>query len=146
MGYSTNFDGVLKFKSVLTPEQIAKVRSFLGEDCREHPEWEGSRGLTYIDLKFLGRRNNEDFSGLEWNGSEKTYQLVEKVNLIITEMRKEYPDFGLEGSILAQGEDIDDRWILSIENGLAVEKMLGIVGKEIQCPNCGNHFTLEIEE
>lgn len=141
MGYSTDFDGCLKFTSVLTGgEQIAKIETFLGEDCRNHPEW-CQTGLTYIDLELL-----KDFSGLQWDGSEKTYQLVEKVNLIITEMKKEYPDFGLEGKILAQGEDIDDRWILSIENGLAVEKEIVIVGKDVQCPNCGDHFMLEIEE
>lgn len=39
MGYDTQFDGILKFKNELTLPQLAKIRTFLGEDCREHPEW-----------------------------------------------------------------------------------------------------------
>jgi hypothetical protein len=140
MGYSTDFNGELKFTTDLTSNQLAKVKSFLGEDCRNHPEW-NQTGLTYIDLELT-----KDFSGLQWDGSEKTYELVEKVNLLITEMKKEYPEFGLGGKILAQGEDNEDRWILTIENGIAVSKEIEIVGKDIECPNCGEHFSIEIEE
>lgn len=140
MGYSTEFSGELTFTNDLTSKQLAKVKSFLGEDCREHPEW-GKTGMTYIDLELL-----DDFSGLRWDGAEKTYELTEKINLIIDEMRKEYPDFGLEGSLLAQGEEIDDRWMLTIENGHAVERKIKIKGKKTTCPNCGEDFILETEE
>ena len=116
MGYSTKFKGVLKFTKELTIPQLTKLKSFLGEDCRDHPEWH-REDLTYIDLKI-----SKDYDGLEWDGSEKTYDLVEKTNLIITEMKKDYPDFGLDGSLLAQGEDNGDIWKISIVNGVAVEK------------------------
>ena len=139
MGYSTTFKGELKFTTDLTAKQLGKVKSFLGEDCREHPEW-GATGMTYIDLELL-----DDFSGLKWDGSEKTYNLTEKTNLIIDEMRKEYPEFGLEGKLLAQGEDIDDRWILSIEDGKAVEKKIEIKGQKVKCPHCDETFILETE-
>lgn len=137
MGYNTDFTGTLKFTKELTSKQLAKISSFFGEDCREHSEW-GNTELTWIDLKLT-----KDFSGIEWNGSEKTYQLVEKVNLIIEQMQKEYPDFGLEGEILAQGEDIDDRWILAIENCRAVEKPVVIKGTKVCCPNCSKEFIAE---
>ena len=139
MGYSTEFRGELKFTTDLTAKQLGKVKSFLGQDCREHPEW-NKQNLTYIDLELL-----DDFSGLKWDGSEKTYDLVEKVNLIIDELQKEYPEFGLTGKLMAQGEDIEDRWWLQIVNGKAIEVPIEIKGKKITCPHCGEEFILETE-
>ena len=137
MGYSTEFKGELKFTKDITVKCLTKVKTFLGKDCREHPEW-GELGLTYIDLELL-----EDLSGLKWDDSEKTYDLVEKVNLVIRETKKEFPDFGLEGTLLAQGEDISDRWQLVIIDGLATKLEIKLSGKPICCPNCGNDFMLE---
>lgn len=87
MGYSTNFEGTLKFTDTITIPMMAIVKTFLGEDCRDHVEWERT-DLSYIDLEL-----SNDLTGLCWNGSEKTYDLVEKVNLIITEVQKVYPTF-----------------------------------------------------
>lgn len=136
MGYTTTFKGELKFSTDLTSKQLGKLKSFLGEDCREHPEW-GGRDLTYIDLELL-----EDFSGIKWDGSEKTYDLVDKVNLIIKQMRKDYPEFGLEGKLAAQGEDSDDRWFLLIQDGKAVKEDIPLATDEIICPDCGHLFKL----
>lgn len=143
MGYSTNFEGKLEFTTELTASQLAKVKSFMGADCREHPEWEVAKKqeLTWIDLELC-----DDFSGIEWNGGEKTYDLVEKINLIINEMNKVYPDFGLKGSMNAQGEDFDDRWILAInEEGYAERRDIVIQGEKVTCPLCDGHFILETD-
>ena len=136
MGYSTDFEGELKFTEELKASQIAKVQSFLDEDCRDHPEW-GNEDLYYVDLEFL-----PDYSGLKWNGAEKTYGMVEIVNMIIRNMRTEMPSFGLEGKLLAQGEDVDDRWELVFENGIAVKKDLPQNGQKVVCPHCEQHFYL----
>jgi hypothetical protein len=85
----------------------------------------------------------DNFSGLQWDGAEKTYDLIEKVNLIIHEMQKDFPDFGLQGELLAQGESINDRWILNIENNVAVERRLAVTGNKVTCPHCGKEFILE---
>jgi len=141
MGYSTEFIGELLFTKELKASEIVKIKSFLGRDCRAHPEW-NAKHLTYIDLELT-----DNLSGLKWDGSEKTYDLVEKVNLIIDMMKKDYPDFGLNGSLLAQGEDITDRWMLSIdENGKAVQNKIEIKGKKITCPHCQENFILEGNE
>jgi NAD-dependent DNA ligase len=140
MGYTTEFTGELKFTNELTAKQLAKVKSFLGEDCREHPEW-GNTNLTYIDLELL-----DDFSGLKWDCSEKTYDLPEKINLLIDNVKKEYPDFGLSGRLFAQGEEIYDRWTLTIENGVAVERKTVIKGKKVSCPHCKEEFIVENED
>ena len=136
MGYYTDFKGELKFTEELKASQIAKVKSFLDENCRNHPEW-GNTDLHYVDLEFL-----PDFSGLKWNGAEKTYGMVEIVNMIIQNMKKEMPTFGLEGKFLAQGEDIDDRWELIIENGFAIKKDLPQSGQKVICPHCEQYFYL----
>ena len=140
MGYSTDFTGELKFTTDLTGKQLAKIKSFLGEDCRDHPEW-NAKELTYIDLELT-----EDFSGIQWDGSEKTYELAEKINLIISQMKKDYPEFGLSGSLLAQGEDMNDRYSIVIENGFAKEKKIIITGKKVKCPHCDEEFIIETEE
>jgi len=58
---------------------------------RKHSDWVNNFNGTYIDYCLL-----EDFSGIEWNGSEKSYDMVDKLNFVLDEMRKEYPEFSLE--------------------------------------------------
>lgn len=138
MGYSTNFIGELRFTSEPTASQLAALKAMCGEDCREHPEW-NAPGLYYIDLELT-----DDFSGLRWNEAEKTYDLDKLVNVVLGEMRKKWPDFGLAGTLAAQGEDVEDRWALTIgEDGLAHKLPLAPTGKIVKCPHCGGRFELE---
>lgn len=117
MGYSTTFEGSLKFTADLPIKALTKLTKILGEDCREHPEW-GPTSVTHIDLKLC-----EDFTGIEWNGSEKTYNLPEAIRLVIVLMQKDYPNFGLVGSLEAQGEDADDQWsLICYENAIAIKE------------------------
>lgn len=147
MGYSTEFTGEMKFKTELSASQLAKVKSFLDEDIREHPEWQGSvvpndAWIYYIKLEFL-----DDFSGLRWSGVEKTNGLHAMLNLITLEMRKEYPDFCLEGSMMAQGEDVEDRWQIIIDDtGMAQKIDIVIMGSRVTCPHCEQEFILEGQE
>lgn len=141
MGYTTEFSGELLFVEELRASELAKLNQFLGEDCRQHPEW-GNTGLTYIDLELT-----KDFSGLKWNGAEKTYDLVDKVNFIIEEMQKVYPDFELTGELLAQGEEIGDVWRLVMENNVAYERKIDLSHKrKVTCPHCEEEFFLEEEK
>jgi len=143
MGYSTTFNGVLTFKKELTIKEFCKLQTFMGQDCRNHPEWD-SGDLTWIDLEIYN--NNGVPYGLCWNGSEKTYDLVEKINFIIQEMRKDFPDFGLEGEMSAVGEDEDDRWRLVInESGFAESRGWVVLPEEdavITCPYCGEQINI----
>ena len=91
MGYSTEFKGEIKFRNELTASQLSDVSAFLTEDCRDHPEW-GNTDLYYVDLELL-----KDFSGLQWNGAEKTYGMVGIVNRITDKMRKKWLTFEFEG-------------------------------------------------
>lgn len=142
MGYSTSFSGELKFTKELKASELAELNKFLGEDCRDHKEWKNTSGigdLSYIDLKLT-----KDFSGLEWDNGEKSYNMVEKVNLVIENMKIKYPDFGLSGEFLAQGEDIGDVWRLVMEDNVAYERKIDLTGKrKVTCPHCDEEFFLE---
>jgi len=140
MGYSTEFKGEIKFNQELTASQLAEVRKFLGEDCRDHPEW-GAEDLYHVDLEF-----NDDFSGLRWDGAEKTYNMVGLVNMIVSNMRSAVSgEFGFVGEMVAQGEDYDDRWTLVCsENGWAARVDVPLTGKvAVECPRCEEEFLLD---
>jgi hypothetical protein len=138
MGYHTEFRGALHFKANLTAPQLAAIQQILGEDCRDHPEWDATN-LTRIDLILL-----DDSSGISWDGSECTTDMPEKVNVVIREMQKQYPDFGLYGTITTQGSEVGDIWELYIdENGLARKRELMITRRDIACPHCGGEINLQ---
>ena len=115
MGYSTDFSGVLKFKdgTMETDKEHNLLEEILGADARERRDWKkfGSGILTHIDLCL-----SRDRSGIMWDGSEKTYDLPQKVSLLIRIMRSEFPNFGLFGTMNAKGERNDDEWSFSVED------------------------------
>lgn len=142
MGYTTEFKGVLKIEPELITSQLAHLKKFLGEDIRNHDEWEKneySSELYYsIDLELTN-----DFSGLRWTGIEKSYAMIAQVNYIISQMKKICANFHLAGKFVAQGEEIDDRWELVIGNdGWAKEVKTPPAGTKIQCPHCEEYFYL----
>lgn len=142
MGYSTEFKGTLKFDGELVTSQLRYLKSILGEDVREHKEWWGllegrAEDLTYIDLELT-----PEWDGLRWSGAEKTYDLTEKTNLVIELMQQKWPNFVLTGQLEAQGEELDDRWIIAMVDGRAVHQDVAIVGKIVRCPDCGHKFEL----
>jgi hypothetical protein len=138
MGYTTTFTGELKFTHEPSVKQIVKLKSMFSEDCRDHPDWNAPH-LSYIDLEF-----NDDYSGIRWNGAEKTYDMDHLVNVVICEMIKEFPEFGLTGTLHAQGEDAEDRWQLVIgDDGFAKRIKVQIVGTKVECPNCEHKFYIE---
>jgi len=137
MGYTTKFTGALLFTSDITAKELAKIKSFFGEDCRDHPEWDCDG--TYIDLEL-----NDDFTGIRWDdGTEKNSGMVDHINLIIREMQKDNPAFGLAGGMNCQGEDASDRWQIGIHNNVAVRIEWPVTGKKVACPSCGKHFIVE---
>lgn len=106
MGYTTKFKGKLFFVNTISADCLQKINKTLSE-------------IKNVDLKLTG-----NLDGLEWDHSEKTYDLVEKVNAIILTVKKQFPEFALIGELLAQGEDVGDIWKLVIEDGVAIEKRI----------------------
>lgn len=119
MGYTTEFRGELKFKKELTQEQIAHLQKFLGKDRRDigwttHKDDEKYGRWYHIDLEF-----NDDYTGLRWNGTEKTYEMCRIIEFLTDRMREKWPEFELIGMMFAQGESKDDMWRLVMEDGVA---------------------------
>ncbi len=137
MGYSTKFTGTLEFTCELTIPMLTKLQALCGEDPRKlgYPR----ERTGYIDLE-----PTKDLKGLQWDDSEKTYYLENSVNIVIAEMRKDFPEFGLRGELLAQGEEIEDRWRLVMEApDRAVKIEVPMAGAIIKCPHCGEKFIKE---
>jgi hypothetical protein len=141
MDYNTNFSGQLKFKNDVTSSKLAELNTFLGKDRRtigyrdDNIYEDGKYGDHWYRINLILL---DDFSGIEWNGSMKTYGLEDIVNFLIDKCQLE-----LEGELLAQGEDNDDRWRLVIVDGRAVKIDFPRIGDTITCPCCDVDFTLE---
>lgn len=141
MGYTTNFKGELMFTEDLTASQLAHLKTFLGEDFREHPEWISSpKDAYYIQFELTN-----DFSGIRWDGSEKFYESTGCVNFLIENMRLKFPNFGFVGHLEAQGEDYEDRWYLKMINGVATKVDCPKIGDLIECPHCCEKFRIHEE-
>ena len=136
MGYTTEFMGTLHFVTPLTFDEESYLCSLFGEDRRDHPEWHAPHDFTYIDLEL-----SPDGNGITWDGSEKTYGMVEMINWLIQHMRDVImPQFGLRGELLAQGEDMTDRWVLVINEAGFAEKRH--TTERTHCPHCGNRLVV----
>jgi len=129
MGYTTKFTGCLKFAEPISVEQLAQLESMLDEDVRDHPEWQKQgedEYTTYIDLALV--KGEDGPVGLEWNGAEKTYGMVNAVNIITRVMRQKWPTFRLTGELLARGEDFSDNWTLRMnDDGIAHKAITPVV-------------------
>ena len=142
MGYTTKFTGDLRFTRELTASQLAKVASYFAEDCRKHPEWDPPEFASYIDLELT-----KDFRGLRHDGSEKSSLSPEMVTMLIRLLSRDIPHFGLSGELQAQGDDVEDRWILRMMNWTeAVKIPKPPDGTLVVCPECEHRFFLKDKE
>lgn len=144
MGYNTYFKGRLIFDFV-SDEELQYIESFMGEDVRNHPEWIKNpkhKNLTHIDWQIT-----EDKKGIEWNESEKSYDMDLTLELILDNMNLKFPNFSkkiVAGEILAQGEDQFDRYKILVNwKGQVVKKWIINNEGEVHCPHCGKDFKLE---
>lgn len=147
MGYTTLFTGTLKFTKELKASELAYLTKILGVDLREMPELERVGIVPELALESsqysIDLKLTRDYSGLEWDGRQKSYVMESQVDFVISWMHQKYPDFGLEGHMNAQGEDVDDRWVLTIENNKAIKVETPPQGEKVQCPHCSGYFYLE---
>jgi hypothetical protein len=98
MGYSTEYNGSLDFTKPLS--EVEKTY-LIGVLYKDNSTQYFSRPAYSLELTRLQ-------DGLQWDGSEKSHIEADQINTLIREMRKLFPDFGLTGELLAQGEDPGD--------------------------------------
>lgn len=109
MGYSTEFTGCIKVRPSMSPDLVRQINTFCeerhGEDTVPH------EGMPTFWCDF---RAAEDGSHIGWSGSEKSYHMAEWAKILIDRF---IAPAGLmaHGRMLAQGEDIHDRWELVVE-------------------------------
>ena len=141
MGYTTTFSGVLSFKDEPTVAQLRALKSMYGVDSREDERAPDDAEWYYCDFQVT-----DELDGIEWDGGEKFYGTVECLNWMLRIMRAEWPDFGLVGEIHAQGGDVEDRWVLKIQDGVAVRVENPRDGRKVRCPDCEAVFYLSDAE
>lgn len=142
MGYETKFKGVIKFTKELSASELAYLKGMFWLDDGDMKK--GDYILPAELPHYIQYELTEDFDGIQWDGSEKFYKAVEAMNFIILNMKAKFPDFGVTGSMTAQGEDFDDRWELVIkDDGMAHEVKTPPAGTVITCPSCEKKFVIE---
>lgn len=121
MGYNTEFAGKIEIENDLTENEVLYLKSICGEDVRDHDDWKQickehdlSYDLTYIDYELEKDKVTGKYY-LEWNYSEKSYQMPEKLELIILLMKQKNPNFIVSGKMVAQGESVGDVWVLKVD-------------------------------
>jgi hypothetical protein len=116
MGYTTLFKGEIEISPPLTPEQSAEVQAFCDErhggNLHVHPGMPG----FYCDYLVA-----EDGASIGWNGSEKSYEMVYWLRVLIGHF---FVKWGrtLNGEMLARGERFDDVWTIAVRNNVVSRK------------------------
>jgi hypothetical protein len=142
MGYTTKFDGEIRFNRELVASEIVLLKEIFEFDPRGGDYVKDSPyEFYYIDLEL-----NETLDGIAWNGAGKSYGMVEQVQYVVDRMIEKAPDLVFNGEFLAQGEEHDDRWKLIVTDNKVSEVKIVLKGKRVECPHCGEEFTLEEEE
>lgn len=143
MGYTTRFKGDLKFAREVSVAQLRFLGSLFDENVTEQPEWAQIIGRRNPDFHYIDLEVTETFDGIKWSGAEKSYDMVGQVNFVVAAMRLKWPEFGLTGSLIAQGEESDDAWTLTIgEDGVAVKTDRPLPGVKVRCPDCRHEFRM----
>jgi hypothetical protein len=112
MGYTTEFNGDLKFTCKMTPEMFEHLNIICGEDVRDHKDWKVPQDSYGPAFYHIDIETNRDNSGIQWNGTEKSYSMEKQVEFTMEWMKEKYSDFGLVGVMEAQGEEVGDHWFL----------------------------------
>lgn len=141
MGYSTDFHGKLEIEPPLNEAEIAFLTRFFDADQSRDRQWGNSDLPEYIDFtppdysNYCDLTVTVDGKYLQWNGSEKTYQLEQWVQIVIdhflspnAKAKEKFPlleaNHIVNGTLLAQGEDIKDRWKLVVTNNVVTTLQL----------------------
>lgn len=145
MGYTTEFDGQISVEPPLNKDEVLFMNKFSGTRrmlCKQGPYYVDRGGMMGQDASDNGIIDyntppegqpglwckwcaTEDGKYIEWNGSEKFYCSDNWMKYIIDHFLRENPiakedlpflqGHILNGEIIAQGKDWDDRWKLVVE-------------------------------
>jgi len=111
MGYSTEFKGKISFDQEVS-ELFAEEINFF---CRKRHCTEDNHNKTsdYAPSLWCDWEVAEDRKGLEWNGSEKSYDMDKWLPLLINKFL-EPAGIICNGFVEAQGENVGDHWAIEV--------------------------------
>lgn len=140
MGYSTDFEGELKFTREITVSELRAIKEILDQDDAEKLAASSGYQRTKDDrFSYLNLELTDDFTGIKWDGGEKTYYMVTSLNVVMHAIKQQIPDLALTGSMFAQGEEIGDVWGIEIKDGQAVQVEVK-KPPMMKCPHCSEWF------
>lgn len=151
MGYNTSFTGKIRILSEDANASFAIVSGLLDrfDDAEKmaadfhFPEDKlDSDRAGYFALSV---KDDNDGSFLTWDGSEKTYGMVNALNILMFAAKSISPSIIFHGEMVAQGEGVGDIWGVSVKDSFAtrVEFEIGSDKREVCCPACGKRFVPE---
>lgn len=118
MGYSTHYKGTIRIYN-LDLERVRILNLYLGKDKREivqHIPPGEDLPFTFFSVEL-----NEEMTALQWDGAEKTYGMLEMLNFLRLIAQLE---FGEGDNMVCQGDEIEDRYILVVENNEVIKRAI----------------------
>ncbi len=134
MGYSTDYQGQIRINN-LDLERVRILNLYLGKDKRDLNLLK--EDFEALPFYFFNVELNVGMTALQWDGSEKTYGMLEMLNFL---REKATLEFGEGDNMVCQGEEGPDRYLLVVENNEIVKKT-ELVGRSASCPKCSHQFT-----
>lgn len=128
MGYNTSFDGYIRLS--VNNNDIDEIVNFLTKLISRSPRdllkdykseikkigfTEDFQYSMYFDI-FITKNSDSDAILLKWDGSEKTYNMSEKIAFIIHMSLLKYTDINFSGHMTAYGEDSGDIWGILVKD------------------------------
>lgn len=108
MGYTTTFSGTINFSRPLTFAEVAEIHAY----TKGRHDGDPMAPSIHCDFEV-----NSDATGLVWNGSEKTYEAIDWIQLICDDFLDEFGVLA-NGSLVANGESRGDVWRLDVKDNV----------------------------
>ena len=152
MGYTTDFEGVIKLNKKLKKKDKEYLVKFSDTRRmrRDIDSKYGVEGEFYVDGGGMCGQDSEDNiinynqppptqpglwcqwvptddgKGIEWDNSEKFYHSDDWMIYLIENFLKPW-GYIANGEIIAQGEDPGDKWVLTVTNNVVKRENMGYI-------------------
>lgn len=141
MGYTTRFSGKFAFSRQLTLDEKNVLDGISQGDGELH---EGAIKDGSPD-GYCQWETSKDGRSLQWDGSEKFYDYEEWLRFLVEKRLKPW-GVDVTGRVTWQGEDIDDRGILTVRDGVVMATKIEPNGTKVTCPECDHEFQVGDDE
>jgi hypothetical protein len=143
VGYQTEVSGRFEIKGrELTAADWRAIKNLFWEAHDYESDWHKDFDCSKGEPHYMQLELTKDLLGIQWDGSEKFYEIVSAVNFVIQNIKP--MGLYLEGQFECQGEDATDHYFIVIgDDGYARQAEATPKGKQCACPECGHRFLPE---